>query len=248
MAVGAPFDVDEALHPVALREHALLIFPVVAAVPAGPDGRRINIRDVARKVTATKGCQPGAIELMRQVAHLGHKTTDCRFIYAWILTRPVVFVAKSPENDGRMVIVLVDHVSEHVFRILLKRVAPNPGSAPRSLLPDQEAKLIAQVEHQSILLVMAEADKVCPHLADEAHFFANLIVTHCSRNSGVIGMALGAMQEQPFVIQLEGTVLDKFNPAYAEALIAMCLSRGTGQRNATAIKVRCVRRPKLRLR
>src|ERR1035441_831329 len=91
---------------------ALLVLAVVAVVPACPDRWRVNIRNIARKVAAAKRGQPGAVEPMRKIAHLGHEDADRLLIKNRILVRPVVFIAQAPKNDGRMIVMLVDHVCE----------------------------------------------------------------------------------------------------------------------------------------
>src|SRR6202035_2001817 len=41
LTVRAPLDVDESLDAVALFQQAVLVFAVIATIPAGPDRRRI---------------------------------------------------------------------------------------------------------------------------------------------------------------------------------------------------------------
>ena len=129
---------------------------------------------------------------------------------------------------------------------MLKCLAPHARATPRSLFPNHQAKLIAQVQHQPVLLVVAETDKVCAHLADQLHLFAHLVVAHCGGHSRMVGMALRAAQQHPFAIQHEGTVFDKLNLAYAKTLVEMGLPRGTGQCDSAAIEMWKFRRPKLR--
>ena len=113
---------------------------------------------------------------------------------------------------------LVDHVSEHVLRILLKSFAPDAGATPGNFFPNHETKLIAQIKYQPVLLVVRETDEVCAHLTDELHLFAHQIVTHGGSHARVIRMTLRAAQEHPFAVQLERTMLDKLELAYAKAL------------------------------
>jgi len=133
--------------------------------------------------------------------------------------------------------VLVDHVSEHVLRVLLKCFAPNAGAAPRNFFPNHETKLIAQLKHQPVLLIVGETDEVCAHLANQLHLLKNEIVTHCRSHDGMIGMTLGTAQECPFAVQPERTVLDKFKLAYAKALVEMHLAGRARKRYFAAIEV-----------
>src|ERR1035437_5694765 len=195
MAVRSPFSMDESLHAVAPGGQALLVLAVVAPVPSSPDRGRVDIGNIARKVAAAKRGQPGAIEPMRKVAHLGHEGANRLLIEDRILVWPVVLIAQSPENDGGVIVMLVDHVREHIPDIALERLVPHPGSAPRNLFPNQQAELIAQIEHQPILLVMRQPDEVGAHLADHLHFLAYQVVAHCGSHPCMIGMAMCAAQK-----------------------------------------------------
>ncbi len=62
---------------------------------------------------------------------------------------------------------LVDHVPEHVAALLLVAFAGHAATAPGNLLPDQQPQLIAQIEHQRRLLIMAQAHKICAHFLDQ---------------------------------------------------------------------------------
>src|ERR1039458_3178230 len=184
---------------------------------------------------------------MGQVPHLRHERSDCRLIDARIFIGPIVLVAESPENDGWVVVMLVDHVREHVFRILLKGMIADAGAAPWRLFPNHESKLIAQVDHQPVLLVVAEADEVCAHVADQTHLFSYQFVAHCSSDSDMVGVALGAAEKNPFPVEIEGTVLDKLNVANAKALVEERLPGRTRKPNRAAVEMRRLRRPQLGL-
>ena len=54
LAVGAPLDVDEPLDAFSLRQQTLLVFTIVSAVPASPDGGRIYIWNVPGKVATAE--------------------------------------------------------------------------------------------------------------------------------------------------------------------------------------------------
>ena len=118
-----------------------------------------------------------------------------------------------------MVVVLLDHVRQHVLRILLKGCIADSGAAPGNLLPHHQAKLVAEIEHQAILLVMGEANKVRAHLADEMHLLPDLLVAHGCRNASVIGMPMRSLQENSFAVELERPMLYEFDVAYAKALL-----------------------------
>src|ERR1700728_5141321 len=147
LTVRPPFDMDESLEAGSLCQEALLVFAIIATVPAGPDRRRIYIRNISREVTASKSSRPGVVEPVCQITHPGHKIPDSLLIDAGIFIRPVVLIAESPDNDGGMVIVLVDHMSEHVLRVLLKCFVPDASPTQGNFFPNHETKLIAQLKH-----------------------------------------------------------------------------------------------------
>ena len=157
--------------------------------------------------------------MVSYVAHPRHEGADGSVINAWVFVRPVVFIAKTPENDGRVIEVLFDHVRQHVFRILLKGGIADTGTAPGSFLPHHQTELVTQIEYQAILLVVGEANKVRTHVANQAHLFPDLVVAHRCGNAGVVGMPVCSLQENAFAVEFEWPVLYEFDVPYAEALL-----------------------------
>ena len=101
LAIGAPFDVDEPLDSITLGQQALLVIRwVVSAVPSGPDGGRVYIRNIAREVTTAKRGKPGVVQAVGQVAHLGEEAANGLLIDFGKLIGPVVLVTEPPEDDG----------------------------------------------------------------------------------------------------------------------------------------------------
>src|ERR1039458_3792011 len=143
MTIRSPFGMDEPLHAVAPGSQALLILAVVAPVPSSPDGGRVDIRNIACKVAAAKRGQPGIVEPMRKVPHLGHEGAYRLLIEDRILVWPVVLIVRSPQNGGGVIVMLVDHVREHIPDIALERLVPHSGAAPGNLFPYQQAELVA---------------------------------------------------------------------------------------------------------
>ena len=157
--------------------------------------------------------------MMSYVAHPRHEGADGSVINAWVFVRPVVFIAKTPENDGRVIEVLFDHVRQHLLRILLKRCIADSGTAPGCFLPHHQTELVAEIEYQAILLIVGEANKVRTHVADEMHLFPDLVVAHGCGDAGVVGMPVCSLQQNAFAVELERPVLYKFDVPYAKALL-----------------------------
>ena len=160
-----------------------------------------------------------------------------------ILVRPIILVAQPPQNDGRVVVVLVDHVRQHALRILLKGLAADPRATPRNLFPHHQAKFVAQFEHQPVLLVVGEPDKIRAHIADHPHLFTHLVVAHCCGHAGVVGMPLRAPEQHPLAIQFEGPCSTNSVLADAEALVEAGLAGRGGQGYPAAIELWRLRRP-----
>ena len=246
MAVSAPFDMDEPLDASAPGSQALLVLVVVASVPTCPNRRRVDIGNIRRKVAAAKRCQPGTVEPMRKIAHLSHESAYFLLIEGRILIGPIVLIAQAPKNDRGVVVMLIDHVGKHGFRVLLQCLVADAGAAPWRLFPNHQAQLVAQVEHQPILLVVREPDEVCAHLADHPHLFAHQVVAHRGSHACVVRVTMRSAQQYTLAVQLKRPVLEEFDLAYAKALVQMRLSGGTGERNPAAIEARGFRRPELR--
>src|ERR1700733_214830 len=185
---------------------------------------------------------------MRQVAKFDHESADRLLVDTGIFIRPVVFVSEPPENDRGVVVMPIDQVSQHVLCLLLKRLASYSRPAPRNLLPHHQAKLIAEIKDQPVLLVVAKADEVCPHLPNELHLLPNKVIAHRGCHLNMIRMALRATQQESLSVQLERTVLDKLDMADAKSFLCTVLSSGTGERDRTGIEVRRLRGPELRRR
>ena len=180
---------------------------------------------------------------MGEVAHLGHEAADGGLIEAGVLVGPVVLVAETPENDRWVVTVLIDHVGEHIFGVLLEGLAADAGAAPGGLLPDHQAELVAEVEDEAVLLVVGEADEVRAHGADEAELFADEVVGHGGGDACVVGMARGAAEEDTLAVELEWAVVDEFDVADAEALVELGLASGGGEGDAAGVEVGGIGRP-----
>ena len=209
VAVAAPFGMQEMLELLARFLAGSLVLGVLAAIPAGPDGGRIDIGNVRGEIAAPHGGLARRVQLVGDAVQLGKQRADLVLVEFLEVTGPVVFVAKSPENDGGVVAVLVDHVAEHAPRLLLVALATHAAAAPRDLFPNQQAQLIALIEHDARLLVMRETDEIRAHLLDHRHLFADKVLRHRGRQAGVILVAVCASEQQPLTVQLERTVVQR---------------------------------------
>lgn len=186
------------------------------------------------------------IKTLGQITKFDHEVSNRLFVDAGVFTRPVVFVSEPPENDRGMVVVPIDQVSQHILCLLLKRLTSYFRTTPWNLFSHHQAKLIAKIEDQPILLVVAKTDEVCPHLPDELHLLPHQVVAHRGCHLNMIRMALRATQQEPPSVQLERTMLDKLNMANTKSFLDTVLFSGTGESNGTTIEVRRLGGPELR--
>ena len=117
-----------------------------------------------------------------------------------------------------MIAMLVDCICQLLAHHLLPVVAADAAAAPRRFFPHQQAKLVAEIEHQAVLLIMCEADEVRAHRLDELHLFADQVVGHRARVARVVFVPMRAAQQQALAVQLERAVLAELEVANAEAL------------------------------
>ena len=84
---------------------------------------------------------------MAESVQFRHEGPDCFRVESLKVARPVVLVAKPPKNHRGVVVMLVDHVAQHVAALLAKSLSTESATAPRDFLPHQQAKFIAEIEH-----------------------------------------------------------------------------------------------------
>jgi hypothetical protein len=56
-----------------------------------------------------------------------------------------------------MVAMLVDHVAQHAAGLFFVLFSTQAAAAPGGLFPDQQAQLIAEIEHKPRLLIVGQA-------------------------------------------------------------------------------------------
>src|SRR5262249_34446624 len=194
-----------------------LVLGVSAAIPTCPDRRRIHIYDVFTKVAAPDRRHARRVEPMRLVVQLSHEGADLVLVEFGEVARPVILVAQTPNDHGRMVVVLVDHVAEHSPSLFLVVLASQTTAAPGNLFPDEQAELVAAVEHSAGLLIVAQPDEVRAHLLDQLHLGANQLFAHRRTEQGVVLVAMRSLDQKSRAIESERTVVDKFKRAQSKA-------------------------------
>src|SRR5262252_8456285 len=175
---------------------------------------------------------------MRLLIQRLHEGTDLLLVELGEVARPVILVAKTPDDYRGMIVVLVDHVSQHAFRLPLVALPSQSAAAPWDLLPDQQTQLVAAIEHGARLLIMAQPDEVCSHLFDQRHLFANEILGHRRAEQSVILVALRAPDEESLAIELERAVLEEFEVPKAKPLDHLHLSLRSGQSDFASVQSR----------
>src|SRR5260370_32781984 len=116
VTVTAPFDVYEVVQLFHLFGRERFVFGVPAAIPTGPDGRRVNIDDIAAEITTSNRSLTRRIQTVSKVVQFSHEGANLVFVNLFKVTRQVVLVAQGPEDDRRVVLMLVDHVHQHAAR------------------------------------------------------------------------------------------------------------------------------------
>src|SRR5882757_4046276 len=76
MAVTPPLYMEEMFYFFKLCFRRLPVFRINAPVPAGPDGRGIDIGDILTEITTADGSLPGRIQLVCQCIQFAHKCPD----------------------------------------------------------------------------------------------------------------------------------------------------------------------------
>ena len=246
MAVAAPFHMQHAIDRGDLFFGVGLVLGIVPAVPAGPDGGGIDVGDIGGEGAAANRGHARGVGPVGDIIQLGHEGADGLFVEDFEVAGPVVFIAQSPEDHGRMITVLVDHVAQHAARLILVSVAAEAPAGPGDLFPYQHSQLVAQVEHLARLLVVGQADEVGAHVLDEPHFFADEVFGHGGAQARVVFVPRGAAQEQLFAIQMEDAVFGELEIAQAEALFDAVLAVSALQSNGAGVQIGRLGRPQRR--
>ncbi|MNC20893.1 hypothetical protein D3C75_688600 [compost metagenome] len=135
--VRPPFHMEEAVRLPEFIQRVGFVLGINPPVPARPDRGGIHIHDILAEFAAADRRHPGVIQSVGQLMQLLHKAADGFLIEVVVVPFPVIFIAQSPDNDGRVVVMLVDHGPEHVPALRLVRLIAQPAAAPGNLLPYQ---------------------------------------------------------------------------------------------------------------
>src|SRR6185312_5949897 len=119
MAVSSPLHMNKVIHLLHLFFGGAPVLGISSAIPAGPNGWRVNIGDIFCEIAAANTGHARRIELVSFLVESRHKRADRLLIFGRKLSRPIIFIAESPEDDCRTVVMLIDHVAQHAMRLLL---------------------------------------------------------------------------------------------------------------------------------
>ena len=219
VGVRAPLDVDEVrfyFGPPGCE--GLFVLGVETAVPACPDAGRVDVGDVGGEVAAAEAGDARGVERVREVVHLLHEFADGGFVDGGVLVGPVVFIAEAPDEDAGVVVMLLDEIGEGGFGLGLPLRVADAFAAPGGFFPDEDAELVAEVEHEFGLLIVREADEVDAHFFHERELLAEEVFGLSSGEVRVVHVALRAVEEQAFAVELEGAVGKPFGVLETEAL------------------------------
>lgn len=106
----------------------------------------------------------------------------------------------------------------HPARLVLVALSAQTAAAPGYFFPDEKSQLVAEPQNDAGLLIVPQADKVGTHLFYLLHFGAHHLFGQGSAYSGMVFMAVGAAQQQPFAVQVERPFLFEAEMAEAEVL------------------------------
>ena len=132
---------------------------------------------------------------MRLRVQLCHEVADRRLVEIFEVAGPVVLIAQAPQDDRRMVVVLVNHVTQHLAALLFVNFTAQPTSTPRDFFPCENPQLVAQLQHQRCLLVMAEPHEVHAHILHRLQCLPHDPVRHGGSDSRVVFMVMRATQQ-----------------------------------------------------
>lgn len=203
MAVASPFGMEETGGGVYSTRLHLAVVAEAASIPARPDGGGVNVHNVFAELAAANGCGARRVEAMGKVVQLAHKGAYAVFFERLEIALPVVLIAQPPQDDGRMVAMLLNHIGEHPARLVLVALSAQTAAAPGYFFPDEKSQLVAEPQNDAGLLIVPQADKVGTHLFYLLHFGAHHLFGQGSAYSGMVFMAVSAAQQQPFAVQVE---------------------------------------------
>ena len=243
VAVAAPLGVKEVWRVGDRLLRGPAILAVAARIPAGPDARGVDVDHILTEVAAADRRLARRIERVGEAVEFGHEGADRLLVKRGKVAGPVVLVAEAPEDHRRVVPVLVDQRPEHVAALLPVAFAAEPAAAPGDFLPDEQPQLVAEVEDERCLLIVAEADEVGPHLLDLGHRAADHVVGHGCRDSRVVFVVMRAAEEQPLAVELEGPVRHPLHAPEAKPFVQAVLAVGRGERHGAGVEPRRCGRP-----
>ena len=85
---------------------------------------------------------------MRERVQLRHVSANGIGVKGFEITGPIVLIAQAPENHRRMIVMLVNHVPQHVAALLLVALAAKTTAAPWDFLPHEQPELITHLQHE----------------------------------------------------------------------------------------------------
>ena len=86
---------------------------------------------------------------MCEGVELDHERANLVFIKLFKITGPVVLVADPPDDDRRMIAMLIDQVAQHAPRLFFVNLAAETAATPRNLFPNKQTQFVAQLEDRA---------------------------------------------------------------------------------------------------
>ena len=235
MVISSPLHMQEMFYLLHFSFGNILVLRILTTIPSCPDRRRIHVHNIAAESTTTDSCLTACIHLMRNRIQFTHQTAYLALFKFREIVRPIIFITQSPDNDRRMIVVLGDHINQHILRLVAICFITDSTTAPRNLFPHKNSQFVTKIEDDFRLLIMTKAYKIDAHFLHHLHLMDHLLFSHGRSHTCMIFMAMSTSQQKTSAIQMERTLLYKFKRTEAETLTGGHLLSISRHRNLTGI-------------
>ena len=189
----------------------------LAVVPAGDVKRPVVAARISRREAAADSDWARVVLIQHDAAEagaaLGRRAEGDRASPVLLPRRRRLsgrdLVADRPDEDGRVVAVAADELHELARHELLQRdVAAPAGGVPlvERLVPDEEAHLVAEVQHLRRGRVVRHADRVRAHVAHDGELAARRVHVERHPERAEVAVQVDAVELHPLAVEEEAAV------------------------------------------
>ena len=178
-----------------------VIIPAEILVP----GHRVRGVDERKLLVGRLDGHTPGIQAVSDVIEIAHDGID-----------PVVdLVLEAPEADGRVVVVLDDHLLKLESEVVFESLGGHIAAHERDFLPDDIAPLVRLAEHEVSLRIVGQAERIRTDLVEEIKVGQMVLLLEGGGEFRPILMAAYALQFQ--VLAVEEEALVGIHPEIAQA-------------------------------